>query len=191
LGENYNHNKILAYFRSPEEKQGCKFFCFCSPPLGTIGESIAAIRRFHSLRSFHLRLLKVGPLRGPDVICETRVLYKAFAPSGRRAKCDDTQGDALGYELLPLQGVGAILAPSAPSRRGGLSLLLLPLQGVWGNRNYINCCIWLSVNPVISITVAASMPFASIFLAISILLWLLPTSSPFAMPCFMPFSMPC
>ena len=106
MGENYNHNKILAYFRSPEEKQGYKFFCFCSPPLGTIGESIAAIRRFHSLRSFHQRLLKVGPLRGPDVICETRVLYKAFAPSGRRAKCDDTQGDALGYELLPLQGVG-------------------------------------------------------------------------------------
>ena len=105
MGENYNHNKILFYFRSPEEKQGCKFFCFCSPPLGTIGESIAAIRRFHSLRSFHQRLLKVGPLRGPDVICETRVLYKAFAPSGRRAKCDDTQGDALGYELLPLQGV--------------------------------------------------------------------------------------
>ena len=156
MGENYNHNKILAYFRSPEEKQGCKFFCFCSPPLGTIGESIAAIRRFHSLRSFHLRLLKVGPLRGPDVICETRVLYKAFAPSGRR----------------------------------GLSLLLLPLQGVGGNRNYINCCIWLSVNPVISITVAASMPFASIFLAISILLWLLPTSSPFAMPSSMPFAMP-
>ena len=158
MGENYNHNKILSYFRSPEEKQGCKFFCFCSPPLGTIGESIAAIRRFHSLRSFHQRLLKVGPLRGPEVICETRVLYKAFAHSGRRAKCDDTQGDALGYELLPLQGVG-------------------------GNRNYINCCIWLSVSPVISITVAASMPFASIFLAISILLWLLPTSSPFAMPC--------
>ncbi|WP_301331831.1 hypothetical protein [Segatella copri] len=35
------------------------------------------------------------------------MLYKAFAPSGRRAKCDDTQGDALGYELLPFQGVGA------------------------------------------------------------------------------------
>ena len=85
---------------------------------------------------------------------QNKMLYKAFAPSGRRAKCDDTQGDALGYEFLPL-------------------------QGVWGNRNYINCCIWLSVNPVISITVAASMPFASIFLAISILLWLLP----FSMPC--------
>lgn len=63
---------------------------------------------------------------------QNKVLYKAFAPSGRRAKCDDTQGDALGYELLPLQGVegypcffcpfracGAILAPSAPSGRVG------------------------------------------------------------------------
>ena len=159
MGENYNHNKILFYFRSPVRKARLQVFLLLfAPPLGTIGESIAAIRRFHSLRSFHQRLLKVGPLRGPDVICETRVLYKAFAPSGRRAKCDDTQGDALGYEFLPFQGVG-------------------------GNRNYINCCIWLSVSPVISITVAASMPFASIFLAISILLWLLPTSSPFAMPC--------
>lgn len=36
---------------------------------------------------------------------QNKVLYKAFAPSGRRAKCDDTQGDALGYELPPLQGV--------------------------------------------------------------------------------------
>lgn len=51
---------------------------------------------------------------------QNKVLYKAFAPSGRRAKCDDTQGDALGYELLPLQGVGgAILAPSALSGRVG------------------------------------------------------------------------
>ena len=111
--------KILFYFRSPEEKQGCKFFSFCSPPLGTIGENIAAIRRFHSLRSFHQRLLKVGPLRGPDVICETRVLYKAFAPSGRRAKCDDTQGDALGYELLPLQGVGGYPCSFCPFRACG------------------------------------------------------------------------
>ena len=137
-----------------KKSKAASFSAPVRPPLGTIGESIAAIRRFHSLRSFHQRLLKVGPLRGPEVICETRVLYKASAPSGRRAKCDDTQGDALGYELLPL-------------------------QGVWGNRNYINCCIWLSVNPVISITDAASMPFDSIFLAISILLWLLP----FSMPC--------
>ena len=36
---------------------------------------------------------------------QNKVLYKAFSPSGRRAKCADTQGDALGYELLPLQGV--------------------------------------------------------------------------------------
>ena len=47
---------------------------------------------------------------------QNKVLYKAFAPSGRRAKCNDTQGAALGYELLPL-------------------------RGVWGNRIYINCCI--------------------------------------------------
>ena len=47
---------------------------------------------------------------------QNKVLYKAFALSGRRAKCDDTQGAALGYELLPL-------------------------RGVWGNRIYINCCI--------------------------------------------------
>ena len=39
---------------------------------------------------------------------QNKVLYKAFAPSGRRAKCDDTQGDALGYELLPLQGARGI-----------------------------------------------------------------------------------
>ena len=36
---------------------------------------------------------------------QNKMLYKAFAPSGRRAECDDTQGDALGYELLPFQGV--------------------------------------------------------------------------------------
>ena len=44
----------------------------------------------------------------------TRVLYKAFAPSGRRAKCDDTQGDALGYELLPLQGRGVSILHFLP-----------------------------------------------------------------------------
>ena len=36
---------------------------------------------------------------------KTRCFIKLLPPSGRRAKCDDTQGDALGYELLPLQGV--------------------------------------------------------------------------------------
>ena len=114
---------------------------------------------------------------------QNKVLYKAFAPSGRRAKCDDTQGDALGYELLPLQGVWGYPYFFCPFWAWGAILTSSALSGRGGNRNYINCCIWLSVNPVISITVAASMPFASIFLAISILLWLLPTSSPFAMPC--------
>lgn len=36
---------------------------------------------------------------------QNKRFYNAFALSGRRAKCDDTQGDALGYELLPFQGV--------------------------------------------------------------------------------------
>ena len=29
------------------------------------------VRRFHDLRSFHQRLLKVRPLRGPEVTCDT------------------------------------------------------------------------------------------------------------------------
>ena len=33
------------------------------------------------------------------------VIYKAFALTGRIAHCLYTQGVALGYELLPLQGV--------------------------------------------------------------------------------------
>ena len=35
--------------------------CSCSPPLGTIRESVSAIRRFHSLRSFHPRLFTFAP----------------------------------------------------------------------------------------------------------------------------------
>ena len=42
--------------------------------------------------------------------------YRAFALRGRLADCHYTQGDALGYELLPLQGVLLIGA--------------LPFQGV-------------------------------------------------------------
>ena len=34
--------------------------CSCSPPSGTI-ESMSAIRRFHSLRSFHQRLFTFAP----------------------------------------------------------------------------------------------------------------------------------
>ena len=57
------------------------------------------------------------------------VLYKAFAPSGRRAKCDDTQGDALGYEFLPLQGVGACRKGAAEiyTTPGAASILLLSI----------------------------------------------------------------
>ena len=63
--------KKLVYFVTPVRKARLQVFLLLFAPLGTIGESIAAIRRFHSLRSFHQRLLKVGPLRGPEVICET------------------------------------------------------------------------------------------------------------------------
>ena len=35
--------------------------CSCSPPLGTIRECVSAIRRFHSLRSFHPRLFTFAP----------------------------------------------------------------------------------------------------------------------------------
>ena len=34
--------------------------------------------------------------------------YKAFALTGRLADCHYTQGVALGYELLPLQGVPTV-----------------------------------------------------------------------------------
>ena len=47
-------------------KTGCG-----SPPLGTLSPYYWFVRRFHDLRSFHQRLLKVGPLRGPEVTCET------------------------------------------------------------------------------------------------------------------------
>ena len=35
-------------------------FCYCSPPSGRL-ESVSAIRRFHSLRSFHPRLFTFAP----------------------------------------------------------------------------------------------------------------------------------
>ena len=40
-------------------------------PFGDAFSLLMVVRRFHDLRSFHQRLLKVGPLRGPEVTCET------------------------------------------------------------------------------------------------------------------------
>ena len=40
-------------------------------PFGDDFSLLLVVRRFHDLRSFHQRLLKVGPLRGPEVTCET------------------------------------------------------------------------------------------------------------------------
>ena len=40
-------------------------------PFGDAFSLLLVVRRFHDLRSFHQRLLKVGPLRGPEVTSET------------------------------------------------------------------------------------------------------------------------
>ena len=50
-------------------------------------------------------------------------IHKAFALTGRLADCLYTQGVALGYELLPLQGVLLVTITI-------LGYELLPLQGV-------------------------------------------------------------
>ena len=55
------------------------------------------------------------------------VKYKAFALTGRIAHCHYTQGAALGYELLPFQGV--LLIGALPFQ-GVLLIGALPFQGV-------------------------------------------------------------
>ena len=44
-------------------------------PFGDDFSLLILVRRFHSLRSFHQRLLKVGPLRGPSVTNKAVFLY--------------------------------------------------------------------------------------------------------------------
>ena len=58
------------------------------------------------------------------------VKYKAFALTGRIAHCHYTQGAALGYELLPFQGV--LLIGALPFQGVLLigALYFLPFQGV-------------------------------------------------------------
>ena len=50
-----------------------------------------------------LRMIAYRPVRAKAL--KLRTNYKAFALTGRLADCHYTQGAALGYELLPLQGV--------------------------------------------------------------------------------------
>ena len=50
-----------------EQEQDWMWFA----PFGDAFSLLLVVRRFHDLRSFHQRLLKVGPLRGPEVTCET------------------------------------------------------------------------------------------------------------------------
>ena len=39
-------------------------------PFGDVFSLLLVVRRFHDLRSFHQRLLKVGPLRGPELLAK-------------------------------------------------------------------------------------------------------------------------
>lgn len=50
-----------------EQEQDWMWFA----PFGDAFFLLLVVRRFHDLRSWNLRLLKVGPLRGPEVTCET------------------------------------------------------------------------------------------------------------------------
>ena len=50
-----------------------------------------------------LRALACRPVRAKAL--KLQAIYKAFALTGRLADCHYTQGDALGWELLPFQGV--------------------------------------------------------------------------------------
>ena len=50
-----------------------------------------------------MRILNTLPVRAKAL--KLLAIFKAFALTGRIADCHYTQGDALGYELLPFQGV--------------------------------------------------------------------------------------
>ena len=50
-----------------EQEQDWMWFA----PFGDAFSLLLVVRRFHDLWSFHQRLLKIGPLRGPEVTCET------------------------------------------------------------------------------------------------------------------------
>ena len=50
-----------------EQEQDWMWFA----PFGDAFSLLLVVRRFHSLRSFHQRLLKVGPLWGPEATCKS------------------------------------------------------------------------------------------------------------------------
>ena len=50
-----------------------------------------------------MQILNTLPVRAKAL--KIKAIHKAFALTGRLAYCHYTQGVALGYELLPLQGV--------------------------------------------------------------------------------------
>ena len=59
-----------------EQEQDWMWFA----PFGDAFSLLLVVRRFHDLWSFHQRLLKVGPLRGPEVIRQAYGAYPLGVP---------------------------------------------------------------------------------------------------------------
>ena len=59
------NNFKISVKEGGEQEQDWMWFA----PFGDAFSRLLVVRRFHDLRSFHQRLLKVGPLRGPKVTC--------------------------------------------------------------------------------------------------------------------------
>ena len=64
--------------------------------------------------------------------------FKAFALTGRIADCLYTQGVALGYELLPFQGV--LLWASALSGRAAVGFWTFMAMLLWASWPFGRCC---------------------------------------------------
>ena len=67
--DSYRYSLIVP--EGGEQEQGWMLFA----PLGDAFSLLLVVRRFHDLWSFHQRLLKVGPLRGPEITYESRISY--------------------------------------------------------------------------------------------------------------------
>ena len=94
-------------------------------PLGDDFSLLMLVRRFHDLRSFHQRLLKVGPLRGPEVTCETWIhyfchnfIYFTFYAAKLQRKSESTKfSPSFLSSRIALQRYGIFSTHSEDSRR--------------------------------------------------------------------------
>lgn len=72
--DSYRYSLIVP--EGGEQEQDWMWFA----PFGDAFSLLLVVRRFHDLRSFHQRLLKVGPLRGPEVIRQAYGAYPLGVP---------------------------------------------------------------------------------------------------------------